>query len=66
VRHPLVPLYLFKSWNYLALVAVSSVGSMIFYAVSIVWPQQIALPYNTSSDTTGWISVGADVRPLKI
>jgi hypothetical protein len=60
---PLIPLYLFKNRNYVCLMIVASVGSMIFYALAIVWPQQIAALYGASQEATGWISVSTNCRP---
>lgn len=37
---------------------VSGIGAMIFYALNIVWPQQIASVYQESVGVTGWMSVG--------
>jgi hypothetical protein len=41
---------------------VSGVGVMIFFALNVVWPQQIAILYNTSPETTGWVSVSGDMK----
>jgi len=61
-----MPLYLFKNRNYVALMVVASVGSMIFYALNIVWPQQIAAVYGKSVETTGWMSVRMSEAPKTI
>ncbi|OAG44853.1 hypothetical protein AYO21_00815 [Fonsecaea monophora] len=55
-RHPVLPLYLFANWNFDCLTALACVGSMIFYASSIVLPQQMAILYRQSPSATGWIS----------
>ncbi|EXJ63305.1 uncharacterized protein A1O5_11626 [Cladophialophora psammophila CBS 110553] len=56
LKEPLMPLYLFRNRNYVALSIVASVGSMIFYALNIVYPQQISAVYGKSVQTTGWMS----------
>jgi hypothetical protein len=37
--------------------ACSALGPMIFYALSIIWPQQIVVLFGASPDDAGWISV---------
>lgn len=60
-----MPLYLFRNLNYVALMIVASVGSMIFYANNIVYPQHIAAVYGKSIQTTGWMSVRTIPKTLK-
>lgn len=57
IAFPLVPMHLFKNRNYVILMACSTLGSMIFYALSIIWPQQIAVLFQVSPEDIGWISV---------
>ncbi|KAL4804326.1 fungal trichothecene efflux pump [Aspergillus unguis] len=56
LEFPLVPVYLLKNRNYDVLMACSTLGSMIFYALSVIWPQQIEVLFNASADDIGWIS----------
>lgn len=37
---------------------VSGIGAMVFYGLSIVWPQQIASVFRESVGVTGWMGVG--------
>lgn len=59
LKRPLMPLYLIKNSNYVIMMLVASVGSMVYYALNIVWPEQITAVYRKDSLTTGWMSVSA-------
>ena len=48
VKEPLMPLHLFKNRNYVALSTISGVGAMIFYALNLIYPQQIASVWGES------------------
>ncbi len=61
VRHPLVPMYLFRNRNYVALTVVCSVGSMIFYALNIVYPTQLSALFGATPNQTGWLSVSLTI-----
>ena len=39
---PLLPLHLFKTRGYLAMVLTAMVGSCVYYSMNVLWPQQIA------------------------
>lgn len=58
LKEPLVALYLFKNRNFVALTMVSGVGAMIFYALNLVYPQQIASVWGEDSVSSGWLTVG--------
>jgi len=62
-RHPLIPLYLFKNRNYICFTVLGTVVSMIYYGVSIIYPQQIATLFGKSATATGWIGVSCRHRP---
>ncbi|VUC21569.1 unnamed protein product [Clonostachys rosea] len=55
-RSPLVPMNLFKITNYNVAVIVGSVGQMSFYALNVIWPQQVTNLYTTDNIKIGWMS----------
>lgn len=57
LKSPLIPMSLFKIGNYNVVVIVGSVGQMSFYALNIIWPQQITNLYTTDNIKIGWMSV---------
>ncbi|KAH8651850.1 putative siderophore iron transporter [Tricladium varicosporioides] len=58
---PLMPLHLFKSRGYLAMVITAMVGSCVYYSMNVLWPQQIAYLFPGTSTHNGWLAcvVGA-------
>jgi hypothetical protein len=54
----LLPIHLFQSRNFVALSIISGVGGMMFYALNIIYPQQITAIWGESVETTGWMTVG--------
>lgn len=56
VKHPLVPIYLLKNRNFVTLMTCSTVGSMVFYSLNIIWPQQIGALFDSTPSEIGWIS----------
>lgn len=61
LKSPLIPMYLFKIRNYDVAVIVGSVGQMSFYALNVIWPQQITNLYTTDNIKIGWMSVSVQV-----
>jgi hypothetical protein len=57
LKEPLVSLYLFKNRNFVVLTMVSGVGAMIFYALNLTYPQQIASVWGEDSVSSGWLTV---------
>jgi hypothetical protein len=57
VKSPLIPMHLLKNLNYVTLMTCSSIGVMVFYALSVVWPQQIVAIFGKTGTTVGWMSV---------
>ncbi|EXJ76265.1 uncharacterized protein A1O5_00773 [Cladophialophora psammophila CBS 110553] len=53
---PLLPLRLFRSRNFVCLLACSCLGSMVFYALSILYPEQLSIVFGKSPSQTGWYS----------
>jgi len=56
LHQPLLPMKILKNKNYIAVVIAGSVGQMVFFALSILWPQQIAALYTTDNVKIGWMS----------
>lgn len=46
---PLLPLHLFKTRGYLAMVITAMVGSCVYYSMNVLWPQQIAYLFGGSA-----------------
>jgi hypothetical protein len=57
LKLPLLPLHLLKIRNYNVAVIVGTVGQMVYYALNVLWPQQIAALYTTNNGLIGWMSV---------
>ncbi|KAH0840981.1 siderophore iron transporter [Fonsecaea pedrosoi] len=53
---PLLPLRLFRSRNFNCLLACSCFGSMVFYALCILYPQQLGYVFGRSPSQAGWYS----------
>lgn len=45
---PLLPLHLFKTRGYLAMVLTAMVGSCVYYSMNVIWPQQISYLFGGS------------------
>ena len=57
VKIPLIPLHLLKNVNYVTMMICSSMGVSVFYALSILWPQQIVAIFGKTGTAVGWLSV---------
>jgi hypothetical protein len=57
LKQPLLPMRMLRRRNYVAVVIVGTVGQMIYFALAILWPQQIAALYTTSNSKIGIMSV---------
>ncbi|KAK5689220.1 hypothetical protein LTR17_026422 [Elasticomyces elasticus] len=53
---PLLPLHLFKTRGYLAMVLTAMVGSCVYYSMNVLWPQQIAYLFTGSTTHKGWLA----------
>jgi Fungal trichothecene efflux pump (TRI12) len=53
---PLIPPRLFKSVEYIAVVSCATVGAMIYYSMTILWPTIIGTVYTTNVIAIGWQS----------
>lgn len=57
LEQPILPVKLLKNGPYLAIVACACVGQMAYFALAILWPEQIEYLYTTDNIKIGWMSV---------
>lgn len=57
IDYPLIPMRLFRNIKYDATVACASVGAMVYYSMTVIWPSMIADLYTTDDQEIGWLSV---------
>lgn len=50
---PLLPLHLFKTRGYLAMVMTAMVGSCVYYSMNVLWPSQIAYLFGGTPEHRG-------------
>ncbi|KAF3009713.1 hypothetical protein E8E13_008921 [Curvularia kusanoi] len=55
-QYPLIPMRLFRSIHYNANVVCASLGGVVYYANSIVWPSMIGSLFTSDVSKTGWLS----------
>ncbi|KAF6810260.1 trichothecene efflux pump [Colletotrichum sojae] len=53
---PLMPPRIFKNIGFVAVVAVATIGSMVYYSLTVLWPTIIGTVYTTNSMEIGWQS----------
>ncbi len=53
-------MHLFRNRNYVALLIFNSVGSMIFFALNIVYPTQLSALFGATPNAIGWLSVSLE------
>ncbi|KAL4898370.1 siderophore iron transporter [Aspergillus ambiguus] len=58
LKQPLLPMNLLKIRNLVACVVIGSVGQMTWYAVNVLWPDQITQFYSTNNLIIGFMSSG--------
>ena len=51
-----MPMRLFKNLKYVAIVACASIGAMIYYAGTVLWPTMAGALFTTSVEEVGWLS----------
>ncbi|KAJ6019441.1 hypothetical protein N7522_001508 [Penicillium canescens] len=56
LEQPLLPLYLLKNRGYTATVCSALVGNMVYFSMSLLWPEAIAYLFTTDSITAGWLA----------
>lgn len=55
-HNALIPPRLFQSIEYVAIVSCATIGAMIYYSMTILWPTIIGTVYTTDVMTIGWQS----------
>ncbi|CAK7221588.1 hypothetical protein SCUCBS95973_004546 [Sporothrix curviconia] len=53
---PLMPPRLFKNKGFVGIVIVATIGAMIYYSMTVLWPTIISTLYTTDSIQVGWQS----------
>ncbi|TVY45891.1 Trichothecene efflux pump [Lachnellula subtilissima] len=53
--YPLIPMRLFKNIKCNAIVACASIGSMVYYSMTVMWPTLIGALFTTSVSEVGWL-----------
>ncbi|KAJ5937122.1 hypothetical protein N7466_003572 [Penicillium verhagenii] len=57
LRQPVLPMSLLKNRGYSATVGSALVGNMVFFALSLLWPQEIEALFTTDNIKSGWLSI---------
>lgn len=78
MEHPLLPLSIIKSRNFIALAVTGSVATIVYYSMNLLWPTMVGALYTKDVLKIGWYSValggsvavgqimgGITIRPLK-
>ncbi|KAL1986822.1 hypothetical protein VTN96DRAFT_5475 [Rasamsonia emersonii] len=55
-EQPLLPTKILKNKNYLAVSVASCVGTMIYFSMNVLWPQEIAVLYPSDAVEAGWLA----------
>lgn len=61
LEQPILPVKLLKNRAYIAIVIVACIGQMAYFALAILWPEQITYLYTTNNITIGWMSLTTGV-----
>lgn len=54
--YPVIPMRLFRNVKYDAIVACASIGAMIYYSGTVIWPTMCGALFSTSVSEIGWLS----------
>ncbi|KAJ5152785.1 uncharacterized protein N7482_009263 [Penicillium canariense] len=57
LSQPLLPMSLLKNRGYSATVCSALVGNMVYFSMSLLWPEAIALLFTTETIEAGWLSI---------
>ncbi|EED20904.1 siderophore iron transporter, putative [Talaromyces stipitatus ATCC 10500] len=57
IEQPLLPMSLLKHRGYSATVCSALVGNMVYFSMSLLWPEAIASLYTTNTIKAGWLSI---------
>ncbi|KAI1615939.1 fungal trichothecene efflux pump [Exophiala viscosa] len=56
VYRPLVPMHIFRDFQYDAIVILTTVGGMIYYSMTVIYPTALTVLYTTDTMKVGWLS----------
>ncbi|KAK3069699.1 hypothetical protein LTS18_000260, partial [Coniosporium uncinatum] len=51
-----MPVRLFKNVGYVAIVMIATIGAMVYYSMTVIWPTIIGTVYTTDIMAIGWQS----------
>jgi hypothetical protein len=63
LEQPLLPPKLLRNGNYVAISSAACVGTMIYFSMNVLWPEQIAVLYTTDPVRAGWLAVSLASYP---
>ncbi|KAF4996845.1 hypothetical protein FDECE_12281 [Fusarium decemcellulare] len=53
---PLMPPRMFKKLSFVAIITCATIGSMVYYSLTVLWPTLLGTLYTTNSTEIGWQS----------
>ncbi|KAK3636702.1 hypothetical protein LTR56_014003 [Elasticomyces elasticus] len=56
LEYPIMPMRLFKNIKSDAIVACASIGAMVYYSGTVIWPTMAGTLFTTSVSDVGWLS----------
>ncbi|KAH8601602.1 fungal trichothecene efflux pump [Bisporella sp. PMI_857] len=56
VEAPLIPMSLFRNIKYVAIVACASIGAMVYYSMTVIWPTLCGALFTADVAEIGWLS----------
>lgn len=56
LEYPIMPMRLFKNVKYVAIVACATIGAMVYYSMTVIWPTMIGALFTTNVTEVGWLS----------
>ncbi|PYH87454.1 siderophore iron transporter [Aspergillus ellipticus CBS 707.79] len=57
LEQPLLPMSLLRNPGYTATVCSALVGNMVYFSMSLLWPEAISYLYTTNTIKAGWLSI---------
>ncbi|RAL14138.1 trichothecene efflux pump [Aspergillus homomorphus CBS 101889] len=61
LEQPLLPMSLLRNPGYAATVCSALVGNMVYFSMSLLWPQAVLHMFTTNSIKAGWLSISTGV-----
>ncbi|KAK4503585.1 hypothetical protein PRZ48_004500 [Zasmidium cellare] len=55
-EYPLMPMALFRNVKYDAIVACASIGAMVYYSGTVIWPTMVGALFTNDVERVGWLS----------